>query len=231
MTIGPPEQLVLDLPHRSALGRDDFLVSQSNAAAVALVDRWPDWPHWAALVVGPEAAGKSHLAEVWRLKSGGETVSAAALTEQAIDGLTRGGALVVEDVDRGLADERTLFHLLNLARENHLSILLTSRQPAGELAIQLADLRSRMRALPAATIEVPDEALLRAVLVKLFADRQIPVEPRIIAYLALHMDRSMQAALGVVAEVDRLALSRRRRVTRAIAAEALTGRAGPDEDA
>ncbi len=218
---GAPAQLVFDLPHRAALGHEDFLVSQSNAAAVDLVDRWPDLPHWAALVVGPEGSGKSHLAQVWRLKSGAGIASGAMLSEAEVARLSDARALVVEDIERGIADERTLFHLLNLAREHRLSILLTSRAAPGELDIALPDLRSRLRASPVATIALPDEALLKSVLVKLFADRQLAVEQHVIGHLALHMERSMRAAIGIVAEADRLALARQRRVTRAIAAEAL----------
>ena len=226
---GAPEQLVLDLPHRAALGLEDFLVSRSNAAAVDLVDRWPEWPHWAAVVVGPEAAGKSHLAQVWRLKSGADVVSGPDLSEAEIERLERARALLVEDIDRGIGDERALFHLLNLAREHRLSILLTTRRAHGDLEIALPDLRSRLRAAPLTTIDVPDEALLKSVLVKLFADRQLAVEPHVIGHLALHMERSMRAANGIVAAADRLALARQRRVTRAIAAEALALCAARDD--
>lgn len=224
-----PEQLVLDLPHRAALGLEDFLVSRSNAAAVDLVDRWPDWPHWAAVVVGPEGSGKSHLAQVWCLKSGAEAVAGPSLTEADVGRLDRARALLVEDIDRGIGDERVLFHLLNLAREHRLSILLTSRRAPGELGITLPDLSSRLCAAPVTTIELPDETLLRSVLVKLFADRQLAVEPHVIGHLALHMERSMRAAIRIVAAADRLALARHRRVTRAIAAEALAACSGPEE--
>lgn len=226
---GAPEQLVLDLPHRAALGLEDFLVSQSNAAAVDLVDRWPQWPHWAAVVVGPEASGKSHLAQVWRLKSGADVVSGPHLSEAEIGRLERAGTLLVEDIDRGIGDERALFHLLNLAREHRMSILLTTRRAPGDLDIALPDLRSRLRAAPLTTIDVPDEALLKSVLVKLFADRQLAVEPHVIGYLALHMERSMRSANDIVAAADRLALARQRRVTRAIAAEALAACAARDD--
>lgn len=226
---GAPEQLVLDLSHRAALGLEDFLVSNSNAAAVDLVDRWPDWPHWAAVVVGPEACGKSHLGQVWRLKSGADVVPAADLSEAEIGRLERAGALLVEDLHRGVGDERVLFHLLNLAREHRLSILLTSRRAPGDLEIALPDLRSRLRAAPLTTIDVPDEALLKSVLVKLFADRQLGVEPHVIGHLALHMERSMRAANCIVVAADRLALARQRRVTRAIASEALAVCAAQDE--
>jgi chromosomal replication initiation ATPase DnaA len=122
-----------------------------------------------------------------------------------------------------------LFHLLNLTREKGYSILITSRAAPGDVDITLPDLRSRLRALPLAMIEAPDEALLRAVLVKLFADRQLDVEPHVIGYLALHIDRSMQAANEVVAEADRLALAKQRRVSRTVATEALqtVGALGP----
>jgi chromosomal replication initiation ATPase DnaA len=194
-----PQQLVLELPHRQALGAEDFLVSRSNAAAVELVDAWPNWSHPAALVAGPKGAGKSHLAHVWQLKSGARSIAAADLADDAVQDLESRRALVVEDIDRGVANEQTLFHLLNLAREKKYSILLTSRKAPGEISIALPDLRSRLRALPLSRIEAPD----------------------VVAYLALHMERSMEAASQVVEAADRLSLAVKRKVTRAIAADAL----------
>lgn len=216
-----PEQLVLALPHRQAQEAEDFLVSRSNAAAVDLVDGWPGWPHPAALVVGPAGAGKSHLANVWRLRSQAELVAASRLDETAVRRFEERRALVVEDIDRGIGSEQVLFHLLNLAREKAGSILLTSRAAPGEIEIGLPDLRSRLRAIAPVSIEAPDEALIRSVLVKLFSDRQLAVEPHVVSHLALHMDRSMEAAVRVVAVCDRLSLALHRKVTRAVAAAAL----------
>ena len=144
-----PRQLVFDLPHRQALGVEDFLVSRSNAAAVEMIDRWPDWPHPATLVVGPQGSGKTHLANVWRLRSAARRRSRP---HRSMTGRRRAdrrrGALAVEDIDRGIADERVLFHLLNLRAREASSRAVTSRLPPGELEIALPDLRSRLRALP-----------------------------------------------------------------------------------
>jgi chromosomal replication initiation ATPase DnaA len=216
-----PEQLVLALPHRQAQEAEDFLVSRSNAAAVDLVDSWPGWTHRAALVVGPAGAGKSHLANVWRLRSQAALVAAPALDESAVRVFEGRRALVVEDIDRGVGSEQVLFHLLNLSRETAGSILLTSRMAPGEIEIGLPDLRSRLRAIAPVLIEMPDEALIRSVLVKLFSDRQLAVEPHVVSYLTLHMDRSMDVALRVEAVCDRLSLAMQRKVTRAVAAAAL----------
>jgi chromosomal replication initiation ATPase DnaA len=216
-----PRQLVFDLAHRQALGAEDFLVSRSNDAAVEMIDRWPNWPHPASLVAGPQGSGKSHLANVWRLRSGAGSVTAAMLDDAAVAALEPGAALVVEDLDRGIADEKALFHLLNRARESKLSLLLTSRIPPGEQEFRVPDLRSRLRALPIVEVQPPDEALLKAVLVKLFTDRQLAVEPLVIDYLAVRMERSMAAASRIVAVVDRLALATHRKLTRPLAAEAL----------
>jgi chromosomal replication initiation ATPase DnaA len=136
------------------------------------------------------------------------------------------GALLVEDLHGGIGNQRVLFHLLNLVREHKLSMLLTSRLAPGEMEVSLPDLRSRLRALPVVTIEPPDEALLKSVLVKHFADRQLTVEPHVISYIALHMEQSMEAAAAIVAELDRHALASHRKVTRALAAEILGPRAG-----
>lgn len=231
MTAPSPSQLVLDLPLRQALGAEDFLVSASNAAAVELIDSWPGWPNAAVVVAGPRGSGKSHLAHVWQLKSGAPAVAADAISEAAIGELERARALVVEDADRGIADERILFHILNLAREKQLWVLVTSAAAPGAITVGLPDLRSRLRAMPLVTIEAPDEPLLRAVLVKLFADRQLTVEPHVVSYLALRMERSLEAAGRLVAAVDRLALERQSKVTRALAAEALASTGNSDDGA
>ncbi len=215
------EQLVLDLGHRTALGAEDFLVGHSNAAAVALVDRWPDWPAPAALVVGPLRSGKTHLAHVWQLRASAGIVAAAQLSEDVVSRLSSTGALVVEDLDRGISCERTLFHLLNLSREHGSGILMTSAAPPGDLAISLPDLRSRLRAAVTVEISAPDDGLLRAVLVKHFADRQLSVDPQVVAWLLVNMERTMADAARVVEAIDRLALASRRKVTRALAADAL----------
>src|SRR3990170_7392854 len=214
------QQLVFELPHRPALELEDFLVSASNAAAVALVDRWPDWPVGAAILCGPAGCGKSHLANVWRLRSQAHMLHSAALESANVPSLAAHRALVIEDVG-ATADEAALFHLLNIVREQRLAMLLTCAIAPGELALRLPDLKSRLKALPLAIISPPDDALLRAVLVKLFADRQLSVDPQVIAYLLVRMERSMDAARRIVSEIDRLALVQQRAVTRAVAAVAL----------
>jgi len=222
---GPSRQLLLDLAQRPALGAEDFLVSASNQAAADMIDRWPDWPLASVMVVAPARAGKTHLANVWRLKSGAARLVASALRED--DVASANGALLVEDLHGGIAHERALFHLLNLVREHRLSMLLTSRVPPGELDVRLPDLRSRLRALPLVSIARPDEGLLKAVLVKHFSDRQLAVEPHVVNHLALHMEQSMEAAANIVAEIDRLAMASHRKVTRALAAEALARLGAP----
>lgn len=221
-----PRQLVLELPHRSALEAEDFLVSRSNSAALQLIDAWPDWPHWAAIIEGPDGSGKSHLANVWRLRSNAGRAFAKTFADADVAMLTSRGALLIEDLHEGRGDERAMFHALNVARELKLSILFTSRLPAGDMDVPLPDLRSRLRALPSVAIQPPDDGLLQAVLVKLFADRQLDVDPSVVSYLCRHMERSFAAANRTVAEIDRLALAMQRKVTRALAAKALRGQSG-----
>jgi chromosomal replication initiation ATPase DnaA len=231
MSASSPRQLVLDLGHRPALGAEDFLVGRSNAAAVALVDRWPDWPGRAAVVVGPPRSGKTHLAHVWQNRSAAGAIPARELSERAIAMLREVGSLVVEDLDRGIGSEPLLFHLMNMAREHGWSLMLTSRSAPGDLMVALPDLRSRLRAAVMVEIAPPDDGLLSAVLVKHFADRQLSVEPQLIAWLVANMERTMAAAAAVVAELDRVALATRRKVTRTLAAEILavhTPRVGHD---
>ena len=212
---------MLDLPYRQALDAEDFMVSRSNEAALALVEAWPTWPTSAIIVTGPSGSGKSHLVNVWRTRSAADVVCAGRLSEDAVRRFASSAALAVEDLDQGIADERVLFHLLNLAREHKLSLLLTARRAPGEFDMLLPDLRSRVRALPHAPIAPPDQCVIGALLVKLFADRQIRIEPHVVAYIARHIDRSAEAAQRIVALVDERALATRRRVSRVLVGEVL----------
>lgn len=214
-------QLILDLPHEPQFGENDFIESGSNSAALDLIRSWPRWPHWGAVVTGPAGAGKSHLAHVWQCASKALMVRARDLSDGDVKAFRAHGALLVEDLHDGIVSETLLFHLLNTARQDGLSVLMTSRIAPGDLAISLPDLRSRLRALPIAAISDPDEMLLRALMVKLFSDRQIRVEPKTVNYLINRMDRSMDAAQRVVERIDGMALQLRRPVTVPLAQAAL----------
>ena len=217
------QQLVFDLAHRTALGQEDFIVSGSNAAAVKLIDSWPDgWPRPSvAVVAGPAGSGKTHLANVWRSRSNAAVVAATALDDAATVNLAAHRAIAIEDADRGIGSERALFHLLNLSREHGISLLMTGRTPPGEWSIALPDARSRLRAAPLALLGEPDEHLLLAVLVKLLHDRQLPATPAAVGYLARHLDRSMAQALAVVEALDKLLWDKPSEITREVARRAL----------
>ncbi len=214
-------QLVFDLPHIPASGSEDFFISGSNEQAVRLVESWPQWAGPMAVISGPEGSGKTHLANVWRVRSGATAFPATELRHAVECALGGGGPFVVEDIDRGVFDEHQAFHLLNLARERRFDVLITARSQPGAWNISLPDLRSRLRSAALVTIAEPDEPLLGAVLVKLFADRQIGVDPGVIGYLLRRMERSTAAAQKLVALLDRAALVEQRRVTRALAARIL----------
>lgn len=219
---GAGQQLVLDLPHREALGRDDFFVTPSNASAVASVDRWPDWPVRVVALVGPAGSGKSHLAEVWRQKSGARLVSGGEVTVEAVPALlAQAAGLVIDSVEPGGFDERALFHLLNLARQQQADLLFTSTQVPDQWGVRLPDLRTRLAALAVITLGPPDDLLLRAVLVKLFTDRQLAVDEGLVSYMLARMPRSLDAARALVALIDRQALTERAEVTRPFVARLL----------
>lgn len=203
-----PRQLPLPLPHRPALGRDDFLVAPCNADAVAWLDRWPAWPSGGLVVHGPTGCGKTHLGSVWRARAGPRD-------------------LLLDDADRP-GDERALLHRLNFAREEGGSVLLLGRAPAARWPCALPDLRSRLLALPAVAVGPPDDALLAAVLAKLLADRQAAVGDDVIGFLVARMERSFAAAGRLAEALDRAALAGKRPITLPLARQVLLGR--PDEE-
>jgi chromosomal replication initiation ATPase DnaA len=217
------DQLTLDLPHRAALGAEDFLVSECNRAAVRLIDDWPQWQDRVQLLTGPQASGKTHLARVWQALSAARAPDADTLRMDFIDGLGAGTALIVEDADRSAYDEKVLFHLLNLARENGLYVLLTARNAPNRWGLSLPDLLSRLNAVPAVEIGPPDEALITTVMLKHFADRQLDIDPKVLTYLSLHVERSLAAAAAAVAAVDRAALATGRKISRQLVSEVLAG--------
>jgi chromosomal replication initiation ATPase DnaA len=221
-----PRQLALALSFEESFARDDFLVGPANAAAFDLVDRWPDWPSRVMVLVGPEGSGKSHLASIWAQVSGARFVAARALASATVPRELATGALVLEDVCVGAFDERAVFHLLNLVREYEAHLLITANSAPTGWSIGLADLASRLRAVPVVTLEQPDDTLLRAVLVKLFADRRVAVDDSVISDMASRMERSLATARRLVDALDREALRQKRPLTRALAADLMASEPG-----
>jgi chromosomal replication initiation ATPase DnaA len=216
-----PRQLAFALPHAESLSRDNFLEGPANRAGLALVESWPDWPNRVMLLVGPEGSGKSHLAAIWAEAAGARSTSAHALTAAEVPGELATGALVVEDLKPAEFDERALFHLLNLAREDDASVLITARIAPASLEIELRDLRSRLRAIPVVSLLPPDDQLFRALIIKFCADRQMSVDETVVSYLSSRIERSFVAARQAVELLDGEALRLGRPVTRALAAELL----------
>jgi chromosomal replication initiation ATPase DnaA len=217
-------QLAFDLPVREALGREDFLVSPANALAVEALERWRDWPQRRMLLVGPEGSGKSHLTHVWAAESGARVLAARDIASLDLTRIAAGSALALEDGDRLAGDrlaEEALFHLHNLLGAQGGALMITATHPVRNWGLTLPDLASRMQALAVTRLEPPDDALLSAVLVKQFSDRQISVTPALIAYLVQRMDRSLAAARSLVAALDAASLAEGRPVTRTLAAALL----------
>ena len=216
-----PRQLAFALPHAESLTRDNFLEGPANEAALTLIERWPDWPNHIMVLAGEEGSGKSHLASIWAERSGARSIAAHALTATSVPSALATGALVVEDLKENGFDERALFHLMNLAREDDAFMLITARVPPSAFEIELRDLRSRLRAVPVVPLAPPDDLLFRALIVKFCADRQMAVDESLVGYLASRIERSYAAARRAVELLDSEALRLGRPVTRALAAELL----------
>lgn len=214
-------QLAFELPPRSRLGRADFLPGRSNEAALRLVEAWPDWPARLLHLAGPPGSGKSHIMAIWAERSGATLIEAAEITTGHVPALVAAGPIALDNVDRAETDGSALFHLVNGAREGGADILFTSEGRLDPERIRLPDLLSRLRLAPRAVLDAPDDELLAAVLEKLFADRQLVVDPTVVAYLGHRVERSLEAARAVVAALDAEALRRGRRITRAMAAALL----------
>ena len=213
----PAMQIPFDLGHRTAMGRDDFLIAPGNHDAVAWIDLWPEWPAPCLILYGPVASGKSHLCAVWRERARAVAVDAKDLNENsARDIAARGTHIVLDDIDSliGTVDgEKGLFHLYNIFKEEKRTMLLTLCDPPVRRSFAIPDLASRLRAAPAVSIREPDDQLLAAVLVKLFNDRQLRVGEDVIAYILPRMDRSFEAARALVDTIDTRTLAEKKAVS------------------
>jgi chromosomal replication initiation ATPase DnaA len=210
--IGFGHQLRLDLGRAPSHAREDFIVSRSNAAAVAAIDSWPRWPGGKLALIGPSGSGKTHMARAWAA-----SVGAVTAVPGAIEVLAAGSApILLDDADRPL-DEDSLFHLMNMA-DTGAALLITGRTMPSTWAVRLADLRSRLNALTAAQIEPPDDALLLGIMKKLFSERNIEPKTGVEAYILRRIERSAPAMQDIVRRIDELAGTEKREVTRALVA-------------
>ncbi len=206
-------QLALDLGHRPAFGRDDFLVAPGNAEAVAHIDRWPDWSGHALAIFGPPGCGKSHLAHVFALRAAAMVVEPGDVNVSSVVNLIEPNSSLVIENGESVPDPRALLHLFNAMKEKGGHILLTSREPPSRWPVTLPDLKSRLAAVQAVRIDAPDDAMIEAVLVKLFADRQLSVSPDVVAYMLRRMDRSFAAARRIVDLADTESLAGQRPIS------------------
>ena len=214
----PQQQLPLNLPVEVATAREDLIVTKSNRQVVEFLDAWPNWPSSIAVLAGPVGAGKSHLAGVWASNSDAFIVPADRLEGEEAGFL---GNVVVEDLSASNLNETVLFHLINTTKSAGKHLLITSRDWPGDWQVELPDLLSRMKTATLLELNEPDDPLLLGVLVKLFSDRQLLVEPPVLEYLSLRMERSLAAAHALVEHLDRISLVQKRAVTKPLAAQAL----------
>lgn len=221
----PASQLALDLALAPDYRAESFAVSEANAGALALVNRWPRWRQGHLLLTGPAGSGKTHLAQMWRARSGAMALHAAKLGRE-LPLVGRGAAVLVEDIQSGL-DEDGLFHLINRAAgDAGVTALITGTGAPEDWGVLLPDLSSRLVAAERAVLHEPDDALLRQVMEKLFRDRRTPLAPGVLDYVLTRMERSVDFARTLTAWLDREALARKGPVTRALARDGLAALSG-----
>lgn len=219
------QQIPLEFPVRSAMGREDFMIGESNQDAVGWIDQWPEWPAPALFLNGPAASGKSHLSAVWQSRTKAAVINPQDLLENEAELLAQAAPnVVIDGVDTWLSDkqaETTLFHLYNIFKEEKRTMLLTGRAAPSHIDFAIPDLASRLRAAPCASIKSPDDTLLQNIIVKMFVDRQIQIGEAELKYLMPRMERSFKFISDIVAKSDEFALSQKRPVTIAVLRDAL----------
>ena len=217
-----PMQLTLDLPHEPLMGREDFLESESNERALRIIEEWPNWPSNFVILFGPKGSGKTHLVEIWRELTEAQIFSATDLSRLDVTQVVVEGPVVVEDVSNEIEfDQLALFHLINSVLTENGSLIITTNEMPATWKISKRDLKSRIRLATLAELSTPNDYLLRQVLMKLFADRQLEVKENVIEYMVIHMERSLQFAQDLVREVDNFSLRESRRITKPVVSKVL----------
>jgi chromosomal replication initiation ATPase DnaA len=227
--MAPPRQLTFRWPHSPSFAREDFLSAPSNRDALTAIELWPNWAGRMLLLVGPAGSGKSHLGAIWARAADAIALPGEELDEQSVEACARAHAALIEDADCAKRAEALFFHLINAALHNNTWLLMTCRTAPDAWGLDTPDLLSRLRLAPVARLAAPDIELTEAVLFKLFSDRQLQVEPHVISYIALRIERSLGAARELVATLDNEALTQGRRITRAMASNALREMASKSE--
>lgn len=216
-----PRQLPLALSVAEGRTRDDLVVTSANREAVELIDRWPDWPSAVVVLAGPAGAGKSHIGSVWMDFSGAAALDPHKIGDEAVEHATR-GPVFLDDADLGGLDETGLFHAINAVRQNGTHLLIAARRFPLAWGVKLPDLTSRLKAAATVEIREPDDELLAGVITKLFADRQVEVEPHVVQFLVRRIERSLATAISVVEKLDRMGLEQKSRITRGMAADVVS---------
>ena len=217
-----PIQLTLDLPHEPLMGREDFLISESNEKALKIVESWPNWPANFVILYGPKGSGKTHLVEIWRKLSDAQIFDVSDLSRLDVVEAVVEGPVVIEDINDGTEfNQEALFHLMNAILAENGSLIITTNELPATWDISIPDLKSRIRLAIVAELSIPSDNLLRQVLMKLFADRQLDVKENVIEYMAMHMERSLQFAQELVREVDSYSLRESRRITKQVVSKVL----------
>jgi chromosomal replication initiation ATPase DnaA len=219
--MAPPRQLTFRWPHSPSFAREDFLSASSNHDALTAIELWPNWAGRMLMLVGPEGAGKSHLGAIWARAADAVTLSGEELDQRSIEACGQAHAVLIEDADCAKRAEALFFHLINVALQNNVWLLMTGRDAPDAWGLHTPDLLSRLRLAPVVRLAAPDIELTEAVLFKLFSDRQLQVDPHVISYIALRIERSLGAARALVATLDNEALTQGRRITRTMASNAL----------
>lgn len=224
----PARQIALPLDSRPRFGREDYMVGAANQLAFDWCERWPDWPGPVTIMIGPSGSGKSHLLTIWQERTGAEGLQTAVLKESLIARLdARARYFALDDAEAVAGDparEEALFHLFNHLKGIGGSLLMTATQEPSRWGLGLPDLASRLNSSTVVSVTPPDDAMMAALMVKHFADRQLDVEQPVLDYLLARMDRSYAAIRDLVVALDRVSLAERRRITIPLARDILANR-------
>ena len=213
------KQLYFDMPDKTALGIEDYIITESNSFAFDLISRMIKGEINQGVISGPSFSGKTHLSKILIKNIGGnESLYIDRDYKKIIEKVGSSNLIVIENIDKVLEDksEEDLFHIINFTKENDKKLLMTSCKSISNIEFKLEDLKSRLNATLEAKIMQPDDELMKLVLIKIFNDKQLLINPNVIDFLRSRLERSYKSINDFIEKIDKFSLEKGKKITIAL---------------
>ena len=205
------DQKLLDFSISESFDENDYYVSKCNYFAKSIIETWPKWDKKIVNLTGEKHSGKTHLSNIFKLKSNALYLNASNINDQTLKKIKLSNNVIIEDLNETF-DEKLLYSILYLVEQDNKYLLISSKIPLDTMKFSLPDLISRLKNCIIAKIEQPDDELIYAIILKSFSDRQIKLDNKVIDYIIKRIDRSYSKMQEFIYKIDELSLKKKKSI-------------------